>query len=563
MYRIFVIIIVTFLSIHTMYSQPKREVRAVWLTTAYGLDWPSARATTYQSMRRQHAELCRMLDKLKEANFNTILFQVRVRGDVVYPSNIEPYHAVFAGKSGKSPGYDPLAFAIKECHKRGMELHAWMVAIPLGTVKHVRSLGAASIVKKKTSLCKQYKGEWFLDPGNPGTKEYLNRLVEEIVSHYDVDGIHLDYIRYPDHPAAFPDKDTYRKYGQGKLLADWRRDNITAIVRSIYQTVKSLKAWVKVSSSPIGKFRDTSRYSSRGWNGYYAVYQNAQGWLREGIQDMLFPMMYFKEDQFYPFALDWQEQSCGRAVVPGLGVYFLHPSEKDWELGDIERQINFLRKEGLAGQAYYRAKFVTDNTKGLLDELESKYYPYPALTTALIGNGNVEQLSPGNLRIEETVGETNLSWSAAVGNEQSIPYYIIYASDDYPVDITLAENIVAANIRGNSYTYSYIYPEMRKRYFAVTAIDRFGHESKATQSYSRNDGNFLHSNGEVLYLPPIPEACFVTITDITGRCVLHLPYMQDIILKGLLEQGSYKVLIMDSNGRIKDYTLLVQRIDAQ
>lgn len=561
MYRISAFIIIVLLSFNAVCSQPKREVRAVWMTTAYGLDWPSVRVAGNQSMRRQQAELCRMLDKLKEANFNTVLFQTRIRGDVAYSSRIEPYNDVFAGKSGKSPGYDPLAFAVEECHKRGMELHAWLVSMPLGTVKHVRTQGNASVVKKKPALCKQYRGEWFLDPGNPGTKDYLNGIVTEIVSRYDIDGIHLDYIRYPDHPVAFPDKDTYRKYGHGKALADWRRDNLTAIVRDIYQTVKSLKAWVKVSSAPIGKFRDTSRYSSKGWNAYNTVYQDAQGWLREGIQDMLFPMTYFKDDQFYPFVLDWQEQNCGKAIVPGLGAYFLHPSQRNWELGDIERQINFLRKEGLAGQAYYRAEFITDNTKGLLDELACKYYPYPALTFPLTGPNSPIPLPPEDFSVEDVAGETRLNWVAAEDNGRLASRYVIYASDIYPVDIASAENMVATNVSGNSYIYSYIYPEKRKRYFAVTAIDRYGNESKAVQSFCRESRNLLHSDGEVLYLPPIPEGCYVTITDMAGRCVLNCIYMQDIRLNGLLEQGSYKVLITDFRDKIKDYLLLVQRIE--
>ena len=86
-----------------------------------------------------------------------------------------------------------------------------------------------------------------------------------------------------------------------------------------------MKPWVKVSTCPVGKYRDTSRYSSKGWNAFFTVYQDPQGWLGEGIQDQIYPMMYFRGNGFYPFALDWQEQSNGRHIVPGLGIYFLHP----------------------------------------------------------------------------------------------------------------------------------------------------------------------------------------------------------------------------------------------
>lgn len=547
---ILIILLLGLLSIQEISAQPKHEVRATWLTTAFGLDWPATQANTPAGIRKQKAELCNMLDEFKTANFNTILFQARVRGDVIYPSRIEPYNEILTGKSGKSPGYDPLAFAIEECHKRGMELHAWIVSIPLGTTKHVRSLGTASVAKKKPSICKQYKDEWFLDPGNPDTKEYLNDIVREIISKYDVDGIHLDYIRYPDRPATFPDMATFNKYGKGKSLAEWRRANITAIVRRIYQSVKAVKPWIKVSSSPIGKFRDTSRYSSHGWNGYNTVYQDSQGWLHEGIQDMLFPMMYFNGNQFYPFALDWQEQCNGRQIVPGLGVYFMHPSEKNWPFEVVERQIHFTRTHGLAGQGYYRAKFVTGNTKGLLDELTCKYYPYPALPSAMTWLDSIAPTIPTQAEKTEQYGETILRWSPSTDNDiHNKPRYIIYASNTYPVDVSNPENIIATNISKKQYAYSYIYPNKRKKHFAITAIDRYGNESEAAQVGPQTYSLISHCDGKLLYLPPRLDAKFVTVTDLTGRCVLSAPYYEKIPVKGLTA-GSYWVLISDSEEKI-------------
>lgn len=149
---------------------PKHEVRAAWITAVYGLDWPRTRATTPESIRKQQAELVEILDKLKAANFNTVLFQTRTRGDVLYQSAIEPYNSILTGKVGGNPGYDPLAFAIAECHKRGMECHAWMVTIPLGNRKHVAALGKESVTKRKPAICVPYKREYFLNPGHPKPK---------------------------------------------------------------------------------------------------------------------------------------------------------------------------------------------------------------------------------------------------------------------------------------------------------------------------------------------------------------------------------------------------------
>ena len=210
---------------------PKHEVRAVWITAVYGLDWPRTRATTPEGIRRQKAELIEILDKLKEANFNTVLFQTRTRGDVLYRSSIEPFNSILTGRENDDPGYDPLAFAIEECHRRGMECHAWMVTIPLGGRKHVAALGRSSVTKKKPAICVPYKRQYFLNPGHPQTKEYLMSLVREVVERYDVDGVHFDYLRYPEHARTFPDSYDYKRYNNGRSLEQWRRDNLTEIVR--------------------------------------------------------------------------------------------------------------------------------------------------------------------------------------------------------------------------------------------------------------------------------------------------------------------------------------------
>jgi len=540
-------------------AQPKNEIRATWLTTIYGLDWPTVKATSPTTINKQKAELCRILDELKAANFNTILLQTRLRGDVIYPSSIETYNETLTGKAGCSPGYDALAFAIEECHKRGMECHAWIVSIPLGKEKHVNALGNKSVTKKHPQICKRYQGEWFLDPGNPATKDYLFSIVKEIITGYDVDGIHLDYIRYPDQPNEFPDKETFRKYGNGKSLDSWRRDNITAIVRYLYQQVKQIKPWVKMSSSPVGKFKDTSHYPSGGWNAYHTVYQDAQGWLREGIQDILFPMMYFNGNNFYPFALDWQENSFGRCVVPGLGIYFLDPAEKDWPLSEIERQIYFTRRHGLTGQAFYRTEYLLKNTKHLFDELNGLHYSSPALQPRMKWLDNTAPTRPMDLSSNRIGSTVQLSWQPSTDNDsRTAPYYIVYASDKFPVDISKPYNIVAHDIRENHFAYKEDPAKENKRYFAVTATDRFGNESAAIQLTLPENTFQLSQDSLLLQLPKSNEFENVTITDLTGRCVLHSKYEEKISLKSL-QKGLYKVLFTDKNGQIHPSTKMLAR----
>ena len=474
--RTFLLIFISllFITIKTA-AQPKHEIRATWITTLGGMDWPRNKATNANGIRRQQQELRDILDQLKEANFNTVMLQTRLRGDLIYPSAFETFPEALTGKTGRNPGYDPLAFAIEECHKRGMELHAWIVTIPVGNHRQIKLLDKYSVVRKNRKICKQYQGSWYLDPGHPGTADYLAGIVREIVSRFDVDGVHFDYIRYPENARRFPDKDTHRKYGKGKDLKQWRRENITAIARRLHAEVKQLKPWVKVSSSPVGKFKDTNRYSSLGWNAYETVYQDAQGWLKEGIHDALFPMMYFKDNHFYPFALDWKENDHGRWVVPGLGIYFLSPSEQDWPIDEISRQLHFTRQADLAGHAYFRNRFLLDNVKGIFDELKNDFYTTPALVPPMTWQDSIAPTIPTS-PVYETLedGSIKLSWAPSKDNHDLPVVYHLYTSDTYPVDTDNANHLFATSLRDTTLS---IKASEGRRYYAVTSSDRYGNES--------------------------------------------------------------------------------------
>ena len=531
-------------------SQPKYEIRATWLTTLGGMDWPRTKAGSATGIQRQKKELCDILDRLKAANFNTVLLQTRLRGDMIYPSSIETFAESLTGHTGRNPGYDPLAFAIEECHKRGMELHAWIVTIPAGNTRQVKLLGRNSIVQRNRKICKLYKGNWYLDPGNPETKEYLSRIVKEITSQYDIDGIHFDYIRYPEQADKFPDKDTYRRYGKGKELKQWRRDNITDIVRRLYTDIKSIKPWVKVSSSPIGKYRDTNRYPSRGWNAYHVVYQDAQRWLKEGIHDALFPMMYFQGNNFYPFALDWKENDGKRWIIPGLGIYFLSPREQDWPLDEIVRQIHFTRQIKLNGQAYFRNRFLLDNTKGVLDELEENFYTYPALIPPMTWSDSIPPSVPSHPSVQQIAnGKLRMSWQASADNSNQSVVYHLYRSDTYPVDIKQPQNLIATHLIANEYEYTAKLPWLQKRYFAVTAADRFGNESAPLTLNTVSDMDIpLLNKGNMLYLPEIKDAQTIIIYNMTNEEIWKTGYVHKLSLVSL-PNGFYTVKIFNRQGK--------------
>ncbi len=546
--RTFLLIFISllFITIKTA-AQPKHEIRATWITTLGGMDWPRNKATNANGIRRQQQELRDILDQLKEANFNTVMLQTRLRGDLIYPSAFETFPEALTGKTGRNPGYDPLAFAIEECHKRGMELHAWIVTIPVGNHRQIKLLDKYSVVRKNRKICKQYQGSWYLDPGHPGTADYLAGIVREIVSRYDVDGVHFDYIRYPENARRFPDKDTHRKYGKGKDLKQWRRENITAIARRLHAEVKQLKPWVKVSSSPVGKFKDTNRYSSLGWNAYETVYQDAQGWLKEGIHDALFPMMYFKDNHFYPFALDWKENDNGRWVVPGLGIYFLSPSEQDWPIDEISRQLHFTRQADLAGHAYFRNRFLLDNVKGIFDELKNDFYTTPALVPPMTWQDSIAPTAPTEPFYElQDNGEVKLAWSASKDNHDLPVVYHLYASSNYPVDTNNANNLFATYLKGNQITL----PD-GEGYFAVTAADRYGNESAplALNTAPEIESPTLNQ-GNKLVLPQLEDVPEILICNALGETISKVSYQPEISLK-LLPEGFYLVYTLNEEGEKK------------
>lgn len=520
----------------TLAAQPKYEVRAVWLTTIGGIDWPHSYASSNYSIERQKDELRKILDHLQRANINTVLLQTRIRATTIYPSEYEPWDGCLSGKPGKSPGYDALKFAIDECHRRGMELHAWVVAIPVGKWN---ATGCARLRKRHPGLVKKIGAEGYMDPEKPQTAEYLADLCAEITGNYDVDGIHLDYIRYHE---TWPMKVSRR---QG-------RANITNIVRAISHRVKSIKPWVKMSCSPIGKYKDLSRFSSYGWNAYERVCQDAQAWLRDGLMDALFPMMYFRGNQFYPFALDWSEQSYGRIVAPGLGIYFMSPGEKDWPLSDITREMLTLRHYGM-GHAYFRSKFFTDNVKGIYDFAKETFNRHPALIPPMTWESTTIPATPSALNRKKHSGDVEiLSWRP-VDKDTTKIMYNVYCSREYPVNTDDACNLMMARLQKTSI----IIPRDPSRYYAVTALDRYGNESKPLQEKhvqntapaTKLPDGLLKCDGKTLRLPEksnVLDASFITIETLQGHIVATRPYKGSTTDVSRLPEGMY---VLRSLGR--------------
>ena len=523
-------------------AQPKHEVRAVWLTTIGGIDWPHSYAQSARSIERQKDELRHILDQLQQVGINTVLLQTRVRGTMIYPSDYEPWDGCLSGFPGKSPGYDALKFAIDECHKRGMELHAWMVTIPLGKWD---ALGCRQLRKKMPRNIIKIKADGYLNPESQQTADYLASLCVEVTKRYDIDGIHLDYIRYPEDMPKLKTLD--RQCG---------RNNITRIVSAISRRVKSLKPWVKMSCSPIGKYDNTTRYWSHGWNANTTVCQDAVAWLRDGLMDELFPMMYFRDNHFFPFALDWKEQSHGRIVVPGLGIYFMSPRERDWPLSDITRELEVLRHIGL-GHAYFRSKFFTDDTKGIYTYAKNNFCRYPSLVPPMTWASRHKPEMPYGLSLSNVANNVaQLSWHHTE-KDTTMMMFNIYASKKYPVDTEDARNLVAIRRQGRQL----LVPNDGCTYYAVTATDRYGNESRALQEdapYSEAETQcgstrLLRCDGKKVEVPNkahLANTEYLLVESLQGIAVATLPYngSAETINISTLKNGMYQMRSLNRKG---------------
>ncbi len=458
---------------------PKEEVRAVWLTTIGGLDWPHSYSQSANSAKKQQEEFCKILDKLAAAGINTVLLQTRIRATTIFPSDYEPWDGALSGFPDKSPGYDALAFCIEQCHLRGMKLHAWVVCIPAGKWN---GTGCKRLRRTHPNMMKKVGDEGFLNPEKPETATYLADFCADIARRYDVDGIHLDYIRYPD--------------GWGKIRdKEYGRECITRIVREVHDAVKAEKKWIALSCSPVGKYADTKRQWSHGWNARDAVCQDAVLWLERGYMDMLFPMMYFRGENFYPFAIDWKERSVGKTIAPGLGIYFMHPRESNWALDDITRELEVTRQYGLSN-CMFRSKFFTDNTKGIYNYFQKTFATSPSTQPALTWLSSTLPATPTGFNVKKDNEDITLKWDNNGGK------YNIYGSDSWPVDTHKGSNLLATELVSNSITFSL---PRTFNYFAVTTVDRYGNESEAVQSTTEvaapNIGNvnlrFTYDNSKV------------------------------------------------------------------
>lgn len=354
-----------------------REFRGAWVATVYNIDWPSKPGL---SEATQKAEFRAILNQAAELRLNAILLQVRPASDALYSSSKEPWSQFLTGTQGVGPGYDPLAFAIAEAHRRGIELHAWIN--PFRAATNIKTkLASGHVAKEHPEWVRRYGTQLWLDPGEPAAREYVLSVIADIVRRYDVDGVHIDdyFYPYPAKGAAFPDGSSWKRYGEktGMSRADWRRNNINDFVRSMYRTVKATKSSVQVGISPFGIWRPGVPPSTKASvDSYGHLFADSRKWLAEGWCDYLAPQLYWSiepADQSFPVLLDWwRAQSRGTKIWPGIATDRIGSKRPARE---IINQIALTRRGTASpGHIHWSMKALMRNQGGVADLLRSGPY---------------------------------------------------------------------------------------------------------------------------------------------------------------------------------------------
>ncbi|GAB2682647.1 hypothetical protein GCM10027036_40950 [Flavihumibacter cheonanensis] len=365
------------------------EFRAAWIATVTNIDWPT-KGTTDPAKQRE--EYIRMLDMHKKNGLNAVIAQVRPAADAFYPSPYEPWSEWLTGKQGKPPVpyYDPLQFMINEAHQRGMEFHAWLN--PYRAVFNIKTS-----VPDPNHITRTFP-EWFLnygdkkyfDPGNKNAQQFVVNIVRDLVKRYPVDGIHFDDYFYPYRIAGkeFPDQKSYKVFGVGMSVDEWRRSNVDSIIRHLAVAIKAEKPWVKFGISPFGVWRNNDKdprgsATTAGQTNYDDLYADILLWLKEGWIDYVAPQLYWEfghKAAAFEVLLDWwSKNTYGKHCYIGLGIYRAGSNSAWKDPNQLPRMIQAVRNTpNMHGVIYFSSKSFEKNPNGWNDSLRNNYYRDPA-----------------------------------------------------------------------------------------------------------------------------------------------------------------------------------------
>jgi uncharacterized lipoprotein YddW (UPF0748 family) len=392
--------------------QLAREFRAAWIATAYNIDWPS---TTGLSAEQQQSEMRTILDSVKALNMNAVIFQVRPMCDALYSSSIEPWSHVLTGTMGRSPGYDPLAFCLKEAHARGIEVHAWFNPFR-ALCNNSQPAASNHISQTHSDFTKKFGTMTWCDPSNADARSHALKVILDVVQRYDIDGVHLDdyFYPYPVKGASFPD---------GKSAAQ-RRGYIDDFVSQMYRQVKQQKPWVRVGISPFGIWRPgVPSGIEAGLDSYEELAGDSRKWLKNNWVDYLSPQLYWRispAKQSFTTLLEWWRGQGSRPVWPGIATQRIGGPEDRRPTSEISQQISVSRQIGRNwnGHIHWSVKSLVTNQGGIRKSLES-IYTQPALVPPMTWLSNS---TPAPLALSAAVqnDQTTIRWNNSDGIKQVV-----------------------------------------------------------------------------------------------------------------------------------------------
>ena len=459
---------------------PKREFRGAWLHTVNQGQYAA------QTTAENQAYLIDQLDKLQAAGCNAVIWQVRPSADAFYYSNYEPWSRFLSGKAGVTPipAWDPMQFMIDECHKRGMELHAWLNPYRV-TTSDKEELPINHIYYKHPERFVKYGKQLYFDPGWPENREFIANVVNDIVSRYDVDAIHMDDYFYP-YPIAkvdFPDDKSYAIYGKGMTRDDWRRLNVDQLIELLHQTIQASKPWVRLGISPFGIWRnkksDPRGSDTNGLQNYDALYADVLLWTEKGWVDYMMPQLYWELEHKLASHLvlnDWWAKNnngrhmyVGQSVNKTMDLPDLAPSA---EKSQLRHKIELSRIEGIQGNCWWPGYSVTRNYKGVADSLAA----YHQSTIAIVPSYPwISTEVPAALDVKAKDGK--LTWAAAKCENKAtdVVRYVVYRfADKKSVNLEDASAIVVVTPENE-------FVATEKGVYVVTALNRVNNESPASK----------------------------------------------------------------------------------
>jgi uncharacterized lipoprotein YddW (UPF0748 family) len=442
--------------------EPPREFRGVWVATVHNIDWPNRDSSSEQ----QKKDLLKLLDSYKELNLNAVIFQVRPAADAFYPSDIEPWSIWLNGKQGQAPDpfYDPLAFAIEETHKRGMEFHAWLNPYRASSRIPKEDLSPDHVVHKHPEWILSYGDNLYLDPGLPEVRAHTNRVVHDIVSRYELDAIHFDDYFYPYkiEGELFPDTDSFKNHGGSFFpdrLEDWRRENVDQIIRELAATIKKAKPWVQFGISPFGVWRNastdpTGSETQASQTNYDDLYADVRKWAVEGWIDYVVPQAYwhigFDIADYGAITRWWNDLNSKALLYIGLSVARVNSDRApEWKAAprtEIEKQMDFNTSlSNVKGVVFFNGSTFLRNPLNIVQRLKQFHYTYPALPPVVYNKSNHKPSTPREVKLKLKDDNTwQLSWMKVkeASEKEAVRWLVFSIPDSELMDLSKPENLL-------------------------------------------------------------------------------------------------------------------------